>query len=181
MLTISMFSYGQITSFKLISGKEYPNNTRTQYLQLDQTVDKDLHQIIKTELLNNPLITNFSFYDKSDYSMCMYSSDLSIDGDDIIVLINQVLESKTEIDKDANSKLNKNETVYYFYQYKIINNRNVNDQKQIISNLIQNQSIVDAKINNNNILKIKSRQEMSLDEISQILSDFDFFISPTDK
>ena len=172
-VTLSIMSYGQIKSFTLISGKEYPNNTRTQYLQLDQQINPSFHVAIKGKLLSNPLISNFSFYDNADYSQCMYTADLSINGDDIIAIMNKVILSNEEIVKDSEttSKQTTTENKYFFYNFNIENETNTINE--IIVSLARNPSVVDVKTSDNKSIKVKTIREMTISEFTEIIDNID--------
>ncbi len=176
-VTLSIMSYGQIKSFTLISGKEYPNNTRTQYLQLDQAVNQDYHIEIKGEILSHPLITNFSFYDKTDYSQIMFTSDISLNGNDIIDIMNQVIEKSSITSENTNSKVISTQDKYLFYKFNISDTLDEALKKQIISALLKDPSIVDVKISSQE-MKIKTIREMTSDEIIILVSELDFEMTP---
>lgn len=76
----------------IISEKEYPNNTKTCYVKLGQSISPDLDTIIKKYVSesDNRIIT-FSFFDKKDYSKLMFTSEISMTTDNIIEKINEAI------------------------------------------------------------------------------------------
>ncbi len=76
----------------IISEKEYPNNTKTCYVKLGQSISPDLDAIIKKYVSesDNRIIT-FSFFDKKDYSKLMFTSEISMTTDNIIEKINEAI------------------------------------------------------------------------------------------
>lgn len=94
LLTIIVLSvigvHAQVKSFEIAASKVYDNNTRTSYLVLSVDIDEEYAQMIVKELESNEGIQKFSFYDSSDLTKCMFTSDKSVTEAMIVDMINDV-------------------------------------------------------------------------------------------
>jgi hypothetical protein len=85
-----------VKTLKVVSSKEYENNTRTTYLVLSEKVSQEYVDIITTEISAQKEVKLFSYYDKTDYSKCMFTVDKSLTESMVVDLINQVIEEHGE-------------------------------------------------------------------------------------
>ena len=72
LFTITMLSVvylsAQVKDFTVVSSKEYENNTRTSYLELNADLDIESALVIEKELEQNADFSRFSFYTKQNLS-----------------------------------------------------------------------------------------------------------------
>jgi hypothetical protein len=171
---VSLFS--QVYSYTVTSSKEYPNNTRTSYIELDIKIDVSSKDFISQEILSNPLISNFSFYDKSDLSKCMFTYETSIDDITIVQMIYDFTDANNggNDSRFSESWESENENEYFFQ----IDGINSDIQsKQIVEYLMKDQNIKNAVINSSGC-KIITLQELTPEYIQKILDKFEVNISP---
>jgi len=99
-VTVAMLSViylsAQVKSFSISSSKTYDNNTRTSYLVLDADLDEELALIIEKDLERHPDISKFSFYAKPNLSKCMFTTNISIDEQIVVDLMNYAIHTNTE-------------------------------------------------------------------------------------
>lgn len=90
-LTITLLSQ-EVKVAYIISEKEYPDNTKTCYVKLGQSISPDLDTIIKNYVSESDnRIISFSFFDKKDYSKIMFRSETSVTAGTIIEKINEAI------------------------------------------------------------------------------------------
>ncbi len=99
-VTVAMLSViylsAQVKSFSISSSKTYENNTRTSYLVLDADLYEELALIIEKDLERHPYISKFSFYAKPNLSKCMFTTNISIDEQIVVDLMNDAIHTNTE-------------------------------------------------------------------------------------
>lgn len=83
----------QIKNYDVVASKTYENGTRTAYLEIEAELDHDLAVIITKELESNPDIHKFSFYAEPDFTKLMFTSNISVDEQMVVDLMNEVLFS----------------------------------------------------------------------------------------
>jgi len=94
LFTITLLSVvylsAQVKDFTIVSSKTYENNTRTSYLTLDANLDDDTAILIEKELEQHPDISRFSFYAKPNLSKCMFTTNISLDEQMVVDLMNEI-------------------------------------------------------------------------------------------
>jgi hypothetical protein len=176
ILQAAFFCLAQTNSFQVVSSKVYENNTQTAYLNLNSKIDESMKEMITEEILSNPLISNFSFYNKSDMSKCMFTFDMSIDTETIVQMIYDIIEETSDV---ANGRFvenwtNSNEKGYYFIIDGITNDLQKN---QIVEFLMKDQQITFAVINDSDC-KIMTLQDITPEYVQTLLDNFDVTINP---
>lgn len=176
-LQIAYFSFAQTNSYQVISSKEYPNNTKTSYIELDFKIGESNIDFITEEIISNPLISNFSFYNKSNSSKCMFTSDMSIETETIVQMIYDINETYYDNDnrKFIESWTNSTGMEYFFQIDGIINDL---QRIQIAEALMKDKNITNAVINGSGC-KILTSQDISPEYIEVILDKCEVGISET--
>lgn len=169
---IFIFGYNlnaQIKSFSVDGSKEYPNKTRTSYLTFSGYIAPDLAGIIATEMSKHPLILVFSFYDETDNLKCMYTSDLRLDDEKIVDLINSIIlkNNKELIVYEFPNTVYNGDTK--FVKVEIQGLENEGAKKQVIDELLKYDQVVSVEINNDNYCSILMKNSMNALKVKDIL------------
>jgi hypothetical protein len=159
----------QIKSFIVDGSKEYVNKTRTSYLTFSGYIAPELSGVITTEMSKHPLILVFSFYDKTDYLKCMYTSDLRLDDQQVIDLINDIITQNTK----PVAAYEFPNTVYSLdtklVEIKIQGIKTEEHKKQIIQELLRYDQIITVEINKDNYCNIVMNKSMNSQKVKDIL------------
>ena len=83
--------FAQITSIDPLSEKNYDDNTKTVYLQMNGYIPVSIKSEIEDELTNLANVKFFSFYDETDLSNCMITCSTEFDLNDIVGAINNLI------------------------------------------------------------------------------------------
>jgi hypothetical protein len=176
IITISYLSFGQIRYFEINSSKQYPDNTWTAYLELDTTIQNGMQEVITDGIILNPQVKNFSFYNKFDLSKCMFTADISIEAEDIIDMINEiVLDNVDYVSKTfVNVWISENKKEILFQIEDIASDL---QRRQIEEVLMKDELIINAVVNGDDC-KIITTGNFTPEYIQTTLDRFGVIISP---
>lgn len=174
ILSVACYSTGQINSYRVVSSKEYADNTKTFYLEFDVSIDASMKEIITQELISNPQINHFSFYNKADLSKCMFTSDMSVDADMVVQMINDIIENNIDGSRFVNVWTNSTGQELFFQIEGITSDL---QRKQIAEVLMKDTHIVNAVLNGFDC-KIIVKQEITPEYVQIILDKFNVVINP---
>lgn len=166
-MAIVLTTMSQIESFKTDSYKEYSDGTRTEYLTLDTRISKNAVEFVKAEVLKNSLVSNFSFYDKADFSKVMFSSESGYTAENLIIAINAALEICEAEQPDVNELDERGRYTATFQLKGVDNDTQVKNVYDLIKRLGEYSEI---NIDQDMICVIKSYQPVNLVEIQAVLN-----------
>jgi len=171
----------QITSSKLISTKTYENQTQTSYLVLSGYIQEDFKEDLTKQIENHPDIKKFSFYDNTNIMKCMFTSNLSINENQIVDLINDII-SEYSLQKivDKNSMVEKSNSLYVL-KFNILDIKNESQKQQILNSLTNNELVFSVDINSDNVCKLVLKEEIEIEFIVNIFEDLGLRVSLIDK
>lgn len=151
---ICIAATAQIISYNVDSEKQYDNDIKTTYLSLTGSIDESIITDIEREIVNNPDITTFSFFQNGTEIKCMYTVNNSISDAEIIQMINDIYAAYL----DSDNGLDFPNTVYSEYEktVKFILSGILDEdhKQQIIEEISDNASVVAVEINPDNICKL---------------------------
>lgn len=175
LLSVSYYSLGQINSYQVVSSKEYADNTQTAYLEFDVKIDASFKEAITEEIMSNPLISNFSFYNKTDLSKCMFSADMSIDVETIVQMINDIVDNYIEAEGGRFINVwNDSTGQEVFFQIDGV----ISDlQRKQLAEVLMKDSLIKNAVINGSDCKIITLQKVSPEYIQIILDSFDVKIN----
>jgi hypothetical protein len=167
----------QITSSKIVSKKSYEDQTQTSYLVLSGHFPSHLIDGLTQHIESHPDITKFSFYDINNINKIMFTADESIDLHLINDLINDFIRQFEDFDIShdlQNTAYFENNKAVKFFVGGIENDEHKN---QIINNLLIEEIIISAEINDENICKITMSKVISGELIRNIFESYGLSIT----
>lgn len=164
----------QVLSFRTDAVKEYDDNTRTSYITLDGVISSDIIPVIEKEILVNQDVKHFSFYDNTNRSKCMFTSVSSVDGKQIVDMINDIISENIREDKNTQPVDIINDEVFKF------NLEGIKDEmhkKQIVEILLRYGWVISADINVDNVCKLVLKKGTEMPEIEKVFENLGLKIS----
>jgi len=134
-IAYSVFS--QISSYEIISSKEYENNTKTVYLNIVGDIESKSSEIIESKMESRYDIYRFAFYDKTNLNCFMFTSSIEVTESEIVESVNSIIrlyqkrneEEKSSINDEVKSKQEfekKSNISTHNGTDKLVHDRNVN-------------------------------------------------------
>ncbi len=173
-LSIAGYSTGQINSYRVVSSKEYADNTKTFYLEFDASIDASMKEIITQELISNPQINHFSFYNKADLSKCMFTSERSVDAEMVVQMINDIIDNNMNSGRFVNVWTNSTGQELFFQ----IDGITSDLQRMQIAEVLMKDSQIENAVVNGFDCKIIVKQEITPEYVQIILDKLNVVINP---
>ena len=168
LLLFGFIVSAQVSAYAVDASKSYDNNTKTVYLSLEGNYNETQARFVEIEILHNPEIRHFSFYDKSNSKKCMYNADISFDDTRILELINDLIEKSNLAGQETGSP-----QAYYAENQKTIKLflNDVGNKSLIIDELYEISGIVSVDINNDNVCKIVMEKDLPWSRVEEKLRE----------
>jgi hypothetical protein len=176
ILSVACLSSGQIVTHEIVSSKEYPDNTWTAYLKLDLKIQQGMEDVVTEGILLDTRIKNFSFYNKSDLSKCMFTADKSVSSDMVVDLINEIVQDNFDYISSSFASVWTSDRGKEIY-FRIDNIANDIQRKQIEEALLEDDLITNAVINGDDC-KIMTTGNFTPEYLQSILDMFGVEINP---
>jgi hypothetical protein len=170
LLIIYFSTSAQIISFVTDSEKDYSDSTRTSYLTINGYIPDDALRIIEQEVLSNPEVYHFSFYNLSNKQKCMITCNSNLSNDVIVEIINDILSTYGLLSSENDFR-----NTYYTLNDKTVKLRiiGISDElakSSIVDAVLQNINVVSFEINPENIGKLVIKREVGKDEIFNLFN-----------
>jgi len=167
----------QIVSYSVDASKSYDTNKKTIYLSLRGFYTDEAAIFIENEILQNPEIIQFSFYDQTNKKKCMYTADIALTEAEFVEMINDILENfgmgKLETDYP--------QTVYFenekALKFEIVGVRDEAHRQRIIDELSDNENIISMEIGSGNVCKLVLKRNADMTLIEEYFNDLEVEIS----
>jgi len=182
LFTITLLSVvylsAQVKDFSIVSSKTYENNTRTSYLLLDANLDDDTAILIEKELEQHPDISRFSFYAKPNLSKCMFTTNISIDEQVVVDLMNDVIYTNGNNTEIPERQFKNLAHINDFYKANFT--LDIEDDYDLMNEIYrifkESDIISDVNYKGNSSFEIYTLEEISPDEVEKLLLNWDIKI-----
>jgi hypothetical protein len=161
----------QILSYNLDSAKEYDNNTRTAYLTLIGTVPIELHPVIQREILANPNVLSFSFYDNTNPLKCMFSSESSVNEMQIVENINEIILNNSSSFMLNNSQIQVENLKEEVLKFTLTGSVEEAQRLHVVDVFSKYSWVKSVDINADNVCKMVLYKDANITEIERIFKE----------
>ncbi len=186
LMTITLLSVvylnAQVKSFDVISSKTYENNTRTSYIHLDADLDAETAIIIEKELEQHPDISRFSFYAKPNLSKCMFTTNISVDEQIVVDLMNDAIFTNTETTTIAKRDFRSRGFINNLHVTSFALDFDIDSDllQEIMTSFKENDLIIDVDYDSKSRFKISSNELIYPQYIEDLLLEWEIEIVKED-
>ncbi len=176
LFTITLLSVvylsAQVKDFTIVSSKTYENNTRTSYLTLDANLDDDTAILIEKELEQHPDISRFSFYAKPNLSKCMFTTNISLDEQMVVDLMNEITYNFDNTASIKKFKKTNYDGKIYAVAFKLEMPQNKDYIKDAVNLLNKDNKFTDIDIIDDIHFELRSYEPINADYVISVFDEF---------
>ena len=176
LFTITLLSVvylsAQVKDFTIVSSKTYENNTRTSYLTLDANLDDDTAILIEKELEQHPDISRFSFYAKPNLSKCMFTTNISLDEQMVVDLMNEITYNFDNTASIKKFKKTNYDGKIYAVAFKLEMPQNKDYIKDAVNLLNKDDKFTDINIIDDIHFELRSYEPINADYVISVFDEF---------